>query len=263
MNRSTRSTLLATVAAISLGGGVAYLALADHHEEQKWAVHDMTRPKPPVITPGTFSTPEQPGKAPSDALVLFDGKDLSKWQAEGGGDATWKVESGYMEAGGGKGLQTKDSYGDCQLHVEWASPEKVVGEGQGRGNSGVYIMGKYEVQVLDSYQNDTYADGQAGALYGQYPPLVNAALPPGQWQVYDIVFHRPHFGEDGKVTKPATMTVFHNGVLVQDHAELKGTTGHKSPGVYTKHADKLPINLQFHGNPTRFRNIWIRELGGK
>ena len=250
--RNVKSLVLLGAAAI-VAGGIGFVALADHHE-QKWEVHDMKRPKPKVIQPGTVSTPEQAGKAPSDAQVLFDGKDLSNW------DGNWKVESGHMEASGGKDIQTKEAFGSCQLHVEFATPSKVEGSSQGRGNSGIFLMGNYEVQVLDSYENETYADGQAAALYGQYPPLVNACLPPGQWQQYDIVFHRPQFGEDGKVTKPATMTVFHNGVLVQDHRELKGTTAHHSPGVYTKHADKLPIRLQFHGNPTRFRNIWIRQL---
>lgn len=263
MNRSMRRAALAV--AVVLSGGVGYLAFADHEQQpegKQWKVHDETRPRPQVITPGTPSTQEQPGKAPSDALVLFDGKDLSKWEAEGGGDAPWNVKSGYMEAAG-KGMQTKDSFGDVQIHAEWSEPENISGSSQGRGNSGIYIMGKYEVQVLDSYKNETYADGQAAALYGQYPPLVNAMTAPGQWQFYDIVFHRPHFGDDGKVTEPATLTVFHNGVLVQDHQALKGTTAHHSPGVYEKHADKLPIHLQFHGNPVRFRNIWIRELPPK
>jgi hypothetical protein len=252
---------LALLAAIGvLIGGAVYFAVADSREQKKWAVHDESRPRPPVIEPGTASTNEQAGKAPSDAMILFDGKDLSKWKSKKGGEAPWKVMGGYMEAAGDD-IQTKDSFGDCQIHVEWAAPENMSGKSQGRGNSGVYIMGKYEVQILDSYQNETYADGQAAALYGQYPPLVNAVRPPGQWQTYDIIFHRPHFSDDGKVVKPATMTVLHNGVLVQDHAELKGTTTHRSPGVYEKHPDKLPLNLQFHGNPVRFRNIWIRELG--
>ena len=250
--------LLATAALV--GGGVVYFAVAGSDKEtKKWAVHDETRPRPVEIQPGTPSTQEKVGKAPSDALLLFDGQDLSKWQAVGGGEATWKVASGYMEAAG-KDLLTKDAFGDCQLHVEWAAPEPPQGTGQGRGNSGVYIMGNYEVQVLDSFHAETYADGQAGALYGQFPPLVNASAPPGQWQFYDIVFHGPRFADDGKVIRPATMTVFHNGVLVQDHTELKGTTSHHSPGVYTKHAEKLPLRLQFHGNPVRFRNIWIRQL---
>ena len=257
---ATKTTIALATAAL-LGGGIAYMAIADHHEQQQWAVHDMKRPKPPVIQPGTFPTPEAPGKAQSDALVLFGGADLSHWQsAKGGGEPTWKVTSGYMEVAGGGDVQTKESFGDCQLHVEWASPTEVKGSSQGRGNSGIFFMGNYEVQVLDSYENETYADGQAAALYGQYPPLVNASLPPGQWQTYDIVFRRPHFDESGKVVKPATVTVFHNGVLVQDHRELKGATAHKQPGTYTKHADKLPIRLQDHGNPVRFRNIWIRQL---
>jgi hypothetical protein len=230
-------------------------------EEKKWAVHDESRPHPPVVTPGTVSTAQQPGKPPSDAVVLFDGKDLSKWQSTKGGPAPWKVEDGALVVAGRTGdIVTKEPFGDCQLHVEWAEPTPATGESQGRGNSGVKIMGRYEVQVLDSYQADTYADGQAGALYGQYPPLVNAVRPPGQWQTYDIVFHGPRFAPDGKVQRPATATVFLNGVLVQDHAELKGTTAHKSPGVYKQHAEKEPLLLQDHGNPVRFRNIWIRPL---
>ena len=267
MNRPTKLTTIAAAAAAValLGGAGTYLAVADHHEKQQqqqheWAVHDEKRPKPTVIQPGTPSTQQEAGKAPSDALVLFGGADLSHWQAEGGGEATWKVAGGYMEAAGGKGLVTKEGFGDCQLHVEFATPEKVEGSGQGRGNSGVFLMSNYEVQVLDSFGNETYADGQAGAVYGQHPPLVNASRAPGQWQAYDIIFRRPHFGPDGSVAKPATVTVLHNGVLVQDHVEIKGKTAHKTAGKYQKHEDKLPIRLQFHGNPTRFRNIWIRQL---
>ena len=253
-----KRALTMSAMAVLLSGGAGFFALAE--EATKWAVHDETRPRPKVIQPGTESIADQPGKAPADALVLFDGKDLSHWSDDAGGAPTWKVESGYMEAAGGKNLVTKDAFGSCQLHVEWASPEKVEGTGQGRGNSGVYIMKNYEVQVLDSYENETYADGQAAALYGQFPPLVNASRGPGKWQTYDIVFHRPQFDASGKVTKPATITVLHNGVLVQDHTEFRGKTSHKSPGVYSAHADKLPILLQFHGNPVRFRNIWIRHL---
>jgi hypothetical protein len=230
-------------------------------EDKKSPVHDESRPHPKDVTPGTPSTPEQPGKPPSDAIVLFDGKDLSQWQGAKGGEAKWKVENGELVVAGKSGdIVTKEPFGDCQLHVEWAAPTPPSGTSQGRGNSGVKIMGRYEVQVLDSYHADTYADGQAGALYGQYPPLVNATRPPGQWQVYDIVFHAPRFSADGKVQKPATATVLLNGVLVQDHAELKGTTAHNSPGVYKQHADKEPLLLQDHGNPVRFRNIWIRPL---
>ena len=266
--RLTRgATMAATVVAL-LGGGAVYLACAADPGagaggEKKWAVHDEGRPKPPVVQPGTPSTPAEAGKAPSDALVLFDGTDLSHWQAEGGGAPTWAVAGGYMEAAGGKGVVTKDGFGDCQLHIEFATPEKVEGDGQGRGNSGVFLMSHYEVQVLDSYQNETYADGQAAAVYGQHPPLVNASLPPGQWQAYDIVFRRPHFSPDGSVAKPATVTVLHNGVLVQDHVEIKGKSAHKTDAKYVKHDDKLPISLQFHGNPTRFRNIWVRQLAGE
>jgi hypothetical protein len=263
MNRTWNLMMFAAALVALAGGSMTYLAVAEEaaaaEGQQKWEVHDMKRPKPPIITPGTFSTQDQPGKAPSDALVLFDGTDLSHWQAEGGGDPTWNVKSGYMEAAK-KGMETKDKFGDLQIHAEWSEPEDIKGESQGRGNSGIYIMGRYEVQVLDSYKNETYADGQAGALYGQYPPLVNAMRPPGQWNVYDIVFHRPHFNDDGSVAKPATVTVFHNGVLVQDHSELKGTTAHHSPGKYEKHPDKEPIHLQWHGNPVRFRNFWIRQL---
>jgi hypothetical protein len=263
-----RKTVTAAVVAATalVGGSIAYRAIAAEgakvmsKTDPRYEVHDMKRPRPVVITPGTESTQAEAGKAPSDALVLFDGKDLSHWEAEGGkGEAPFKIKGGYMEAAK-PGMQTKDKFGDIQLHAEWSEPEDIKGESQGRGNSGFYIMGRYEVQVLDSYKNDTYADGQAAALYGQYPPLVNSTRPPGQWNVYDIVFHRPRFDESGKVTKPATVTVFHNGVLVQDHAELKGATGHHQAGTYEKHADREPLHIQFHGNPVRFRNIWVRDL---
>jgi len=243
-------------------GAVFCLALvaAGDSGGKQWPVHDETRPRPKVVTPGTESTQEQPGKPPSDAVVLFDGKDLSKWRSAKGGEPAWKVDHGVLVVAGAGDIVTKEEFGDCQLHVEWAAPTPAGGEGQGRGNSGVKIMGRYEVQVIDSYEAQTYADGQAGALYGQYPPLVNASRPPGQWQMYDIIFHAPKFGPDGKVLKPATATVLHNGVLVQDHAELKGTTAHKSPGVYKAHPPKQPLLLQDHHNPVRYRNIWIRPL---
>ena len=157
-------------------------------------------------------------------------------------------------------IRTKKKFGSCQLHVEWASPEEVTGDSQGRGNSGVFLMEFYEVQVLDNYRNITYADGMAAAVYGQYPPLVNACRPPGEWQTYDIVFHRPRFDADGGLLRPAFMTVFHNGILVQDRVELTGPTAWKQRPPYKAHADRLPISLQDHGNPVRFRNIWIREL---
>jgi hypothetical protein len=266
--RILRKTVTAAVVAATalVGGSIAYRAIAAEgakvmsKTDPRYEVHDMKRPRPQVIMPGTESTQAEAGKAPSDALVLFDGKDLSHWEAEGGsGDAPFNIKTGYMEAAK-KSMQTKDKFGDIQLHAEWSEPEDIKGESQGRGNSGFYIMGRYEVQVLDSYKNDTYADGQAAALYGQYPPLVNATRPPGEWNVYDVIFHRPHFDESGKVTQPATVTVIHNGVLVQDHSVLKGATGHHQAGDYTKHPDREPLHIQFHGNPVRFRNIWVRDL---
>ena len=216
-----------------------------------WEVHDPDRPQPPLVTPGERSA------APSDAIVLFDGTDLSQWEHRDGSAASWTLGDGYMEVSSG-GIQTKQSFGDVQLHIEWATPNS--GEGQNSGNSGVYLMNTYEVQVLNSYENTTYPDGQAASIYGQYPPLVNASRPPGEWQSYDIIFRRPHFDEDGNLVKPATVTVLHNGVLVQDHAVLTGPSGHRSRPPYKAHADKLPIFLQDHNEPTRYRNIWVREL---
>ena len=228
----------------------------------RWLIHDMNRPVPPVITPGAASTQDEPGKAPSDAIVLFDGADLSKWTDTKGNPSKWIVGDGYMEAVKGSGyIQTKQKFGSCQLHVEFATPSKVTGTSQGRGNSGVFLMA-YEVQVLDSYDNRTYADGQCAALYGRAVPLVNACRKPGEWQSYDIIFHRPIF-KGNQVVRKATFTVFQNGVLVQDHVELQGGTGWNGPHAisdYEPHPDKLPIQLQDHGNPVRYRNIWIREL---
>ncbi|MES2790760.1 MAG: DUF1080 domain-containing protein [Planctomycetota bacterium] len=205
--------------------------------------------EPKVVEPGTA------GSAPSDAVVLFDGKDLSQWE---GGDK-WKIEEGYAIAEGG-GISTKQGFGDCQLHLEFATPAEVKGNGQGRGNSGVYFMGTYEVQILDSFDNKTYFDGQCASIYKQFPPLVNACRKPGEWQTYDIVFTAPKFDDQGKVTKPATFTVLQNGVLVQNHTELLGGTFYDKAPAYHAHADKLPIQLQYHGNPIRYRNIWLREI---
>jgi hypothetical protein len=229
----------------------------------KWKIHDLNRPLPPIVDPGTASTQETPGRAPSDAVVLFDGKDLSRWVDSDGKPAKWRVENGYMEVVAKTGnISTHDSFGDCQLHVEFAEPSPPSGESQERGNSGVFLHGLYEIQVLDSYENKTYADGQASAVYGQYPPLVNASRPPAQWQTYDIIFHGPRF-TDGKVRRPARLTVLHNGVLVQDNVELTGPTAHGERPPYKPGPDKLPLQLQDHGNPVRYRNIWIRELHDK
>ena len=207
--------------------------------------------EPPVVTPG------EPGGAPSDAIVLFDGKDLSKWRNERGGAAGWKVENGYTEVNGTGYIFTREEFGDVQVHVEWASPAKVEGDGQGRGNSGVYLMGRYEIQVLDCYQNKTYPNGQTAAFYGNAAPLVNACRKPGEWQSYDIIFHAPKQLADGKVL-PGSFTVLHNGVLVQDHVPVNGPSTTAAPvnGL----APKGPLVLQDHGNPVRFRNIWIRPL---
>ncbi len=226
--------------------------------ENRWRIHDPDRPLPPVVDPGAAGEPIPP---PSDAVVLFDGRDLSQWQDAKGNPARWKVENGYMEVVKKTGsILTKQKFGDCQLHVEWAAPAEVKGKGQGRGNSGVFLMNTYEVQVLDCFENNTYADGMTAAVYGQYPPLVNACRPPSEWQTYDIVFRRPHFDEKGKLIRPAFMTVFHNGILVQDSVELTGPTAWKKRPRYKAHPDRLPLSLQDHGNPVRYRNIWIRSL---
>lgn len=206
--------------------------------------------EPAVVTPGTAGSP------PSDAIVLFDGKDLSAWKSDDGSDAKWKVENGYAEVTG-KSILTKQEFGAIQLHIEWATPAEVKGDGQGRGNSGVYFQGRYEIQVLDSYNNKTYPNGQASAFYLNSAPLVNASRKPGEWQTYDIVFHPPKPDAEGKIT-PGSFTVFHNGVLTQDHVPVKGdaTTSAKFSGA----TPTGPLMLQNHGNPVRYRNIWVRKL---
>jgi hypothetical protein len=226
----------------------------------KWHVHDGERPQPTVVTPGEASTQEKVGTAPSDAVVLFDGKDLSKWKNAKGEDAKWKVENGYAEVAPKTGdIFTKDEFGpDFQLHLEFATPPPV-GDGQGRGNSGCFLFGRYEIQILDSYRNPTYADGGATAIYGYMPPRVNASRPPGQWQTYDILCEGPRFSE-GKLVKPLVVTVLHNGVVTQNHTALIGGTPHKQVGTYSAHPEKGPLRLQDHNNPMRFRNIWIREI---
>jgi hypothetical protein len=227
---------------------------------QKWKVHDMNRPRPVKITPAPYvATP-----APADAIVLFDGKDLSKWeqQVRGGGiqEPKWKVENGYLEIVPRTGrIRTKDKFGDCQLHIEWMVPKEAVGEGQSRGNSGVELMSRYEIQVLESHTNLTYADGGAGAMYGMWPPLVNPSRPQGEWNVYDIFFEAPKF-QDGKLVKPAYFTVMYNGVLVQNHKEQLGTTIWRRNATYTAHAAEEPLSIQDHSQPVRFKNIWIRKI---
>jgi hypothetical protein len=209
--------------------------------------------EPALVTPG------QNGAPPSDAIVLFDGKDLSKWQAlDGGGAPKWKVENGYAEVNGTGSIRTKEEFGSCQLHVEWATPSEVKGDGQGRGNSGVYLQGRYEIQVLDSFQNKTYFNGQAGAFYGNFAPLVNASRKPGEWQSYDIIYHPPAGAKDGKAGAPGSFTVLHNGVLVQDHVPVKGDASTAAP--FSGVTPQGPLVLQDHGNPVHYRNIWIRKL---
>jgi len=230
-----------------------------------WCVHDIDRPQPKPVAPA-----EHPGGAPADAVVLFDGTDLSQWlgyrqdnpkkpRYNPEGKALWKVENGYMQCTPTGSIRTRQGFGDCQLHIEWQTEYPVKGDSQERGNSGVFLMGRYEIQVLDSFENRTYADGSAGCVYGQTPPMVNACRKPGEWQVYDIVFQAPRF-ENAKLKSPAYVTVFLNGILVQHRTEVLGPTAHKRLPVYRPHGPKDAIVLQDHNNSTRFRNVWIREL---
>lgn len=231
---------------------------------QRWKVHDIERPRPPVVTPGGRS-----GEAPSDAIVLFDGRDLSQWFQRGRGadrgkelPARWKVENGYMECVGRTGdLISREKFGDAQFHIEWSAPAEIDGDSQWRGNSGVVLMGRYEIQVLDSWDNPTYADGQAGAIYGQWPPMVNPCRKPGEWNVYDIFFEAPRF-EGGKLVKPAYVTVVFNGVLVHHHQEIIGQMAHRTIRPYEPHAPEEPLVLQDHDTKVRYRNIWARRIRG-
>jgi hypothetical protein len=231
-----------------------------------WHVHDPARPHPNVVTPGA-----QPGQPPSDATILFDGRDLSKWTVAHLGTAAytvspnpagWKVGNGYFEVVPHSGdIASKEKFGDIQLHVEWMEPADVSGTSQNRGNSGVFLMGLFEIQVLDSFRSRTYADGQAGALYGQWPPLVNAARKPGEWQTYDIVFEAPKYAGD-QVKRPAAMTVFLNGVLLHNHKEEMGPTIYRQVPKYVAGPAEGPIMLQDHGAAVRYRNIWVRRTNG-
>lgn len=222
--------------------------------QSEWRVHDSARPRPPIVEP----RPLRDTPPPADALVLFDGSDLSQWKS-GEKAAGWKVAEGCVEVNGTGDIQTRAAFGDCRLHLEFATPTVVVGHGQERGNSGIFFMGHYEVQVLDSFDNATYADGQAAALYGQVPPLVNASAPPGEWQSYDIVFRAPRFDGE-KLIAPAYVTVVHNGIVVQDHAAFIGATRHREVATYAAHERELPITLQDHGSKVRWRNIWIMRM---
>jgi hypothetical protein len=216
---------------------------------------EVWEPVPPVITPGENNS------APSDAIVLFDGKNLDEWISIKGGEAPWEVKEGaFTVVPKSAAIATKKAFGDCQLHIEWRTPTVITGEGQKRGNSGVILMGKYEVQVLDSYNSITYPNGQAASVYKQHIPLVNACKPPGEWQSYDIIFSAPDFDEKGNLLKAAKITILHNGILVQNNVEIKGGTLYIGKPVYTAHPPKLPLTLQDHNDLVSFRNIWIREL---
>lgn len=229
-----------------------------------WAIHDMNRPQPPLVKPGTFSSQAQPGDPPSDAIVLFSGKpeDIEKWQADKNPaePTEWIVKDAVLQCVPGSGyIRTKEEFADCQLHIEWSAPTPPEGKSQGRGNSGVFLMGQVEVQVLDNYDNPTYADGFASSIYGINPPLVNALRAPGEWQTYDIIFRRPVFDGDKQID-PGYITVFVNGVLTQDHTPLEGGGGHKARSKPKAFPEKGPLKLQDHGNPVRYRNIWYRPL---
>jgi hypothetical protein len=238
---SMRKNLLIVMFTVLAGSSLTAMQVVEYKSGIIW-------PEPPVVDPGPS------GGVPSDAIVLFDGKSLDGWQ---GGDK-WKIEDGVAISSGGT-ITSKQSFGDCQLHVEFATPAEVKGSGQGRGNSGLYLMGRYEVQILDSYDNSTYFDGQCAAIYKEQPPTVNACRKPGEWQSYDIVFTAPRFQADGALASPGYVTVLHNGLVVHNHFELLGGTSYTEPPKYSAHAEKEPMQIQFHGNPVRFRNIWIRE----
>ena len=258
MRQTFRSALLLLPALVSVGS--AQNPNPVPKDPSPWKQHAMDRPAPVVVTPGPYVGPVAP---PSDAIVLFDGRSLAEWRSADStkGDAKWTIADGSIVAAPGAGdIATRRSFGDVQLHLEWSAANPPKGTSQDRGNSGVFFMSTYEIQILDSYHAATYPDGQAASIYGQFPPLVNAMRPPGEWQVYDIVFRRPHFDATGKVTAPARVTVLHNGILVQDDMSLLGPTSNSVRSAYLAHPDKLPLKLQDHGHPVRFRNIWIREL---
>lgn len=240
-----------SLAALALSGCLVMNAQKQQHPEST----ELWEPVPPVVTPGEGPQP------PSDAIILFDGKNLNQWENSKGEPAGWTLEDGAVTVKPGTGtIQTKRGFGDCQLHVEFREPTVITGESQARGNSGIFLQGLYEVQVLDCYNNKTYVNGQTGSLYKQHIPLVNACKKPGEWQTYDIIFTAPRFGESGRVITPGYVTILHNGVLIQNHVALWGTTEYIGLPKYKKHDLKLPIVLQDHGNLVSFRNIWIREL---
>ncbi len=246
-----RNTLVLVFCLLAIGA----IAQDKPRESLDPTVTEVWDLKPNKITAGV-----NPGEAPSDAIILFDGRDLSKWSTVAGADAKWEVKDGAFTVTKGLGdIKTKQTFGDMQLHIEWRTPSVIVGDGQGRGNSGIFLAERYELQVLDSYESPTYSNGQASSIYKQAIPLVNATRKPGEWQVYDVVFTAPKFSDNGRVVTPASVTVFHNGVVTLNHYIITGPTEYKGLPVYKAHG-KASIKLQDHGNPVSYRNIWVREL---
>ncbi len=235
--------------------GISMILCAQDDEGANPEETEVWQPEPAVVIAGELTAPQ------SDAVILFDGTDFSHWQHENGEPVEWKLHDGAMTVVEKTGsIYTRQGFGDCQLHVEWRTPAKVDGKGQGRGNSGIFLQNRYELQVLDSYENRTYSNGQAGSIYKQHIPLVNACREPGEWQTFDIIYTAPRFDADGNVVSPAVMTVLHNGVLIQNHSELKGPTVYKGQPEYEPHSDREPLMLQDHSDPVSYRNIWIRNL---
>ena len=240
---------------------LTFATAANAQQPTGWKAHDNNRPAPKVVDPGEA---DSDNARPSDAIVLFDGNDLSQWEGPGGREPKWKVNDGVLECfKGAKYLYTKEKFGDVQLHIEWASPTEAKGDGQARGNSGVFLPGGVEIQVLDSFENETYSDGGAASIYGQHPPLVNACRGPGQWQTYDIIYKMPRFDDEGKLKKGAVVTVLQNGVVVQNASEALGPTEWVHHKEFDPSVTEGAIGLQDHGNPVRFRNIWVRKLDTK
>jgi len=248
---SSMKKVFATITCVIIILFATFTCFAQKPEET-----EVWEPEPIVVTPGTSSH-----QAPSDAIILFDGNNLSQWVDKDGKEPQWEVKEEIVTVVKGAGaIKTKAGFGSVQLHIEWRTPSEIEGAGQGRGNSGIFFQDNYEVQVLDSYNNRTYSNGQAGSIYKQHIPLVNASRPPSEWQTYDIIFKAPSFDANGKLIKAAYLTVIHNGVLVQDHVEVKGSTVYEGQPEYQAHNEKMPLQLQEHSNPVSYRNIWIREL---
>ncbi len=257
LGRAVRPALVSLLTLTALAPLVRAQTNQDRAPEHPWKQHDIRRPRPQPVAPAESIA----SKPPADALILFDGSNLDAWRGTKEGPVPWHIIDGALVSEPGAGqIETKQSFGDIQLHVEWAAPSEPHGVGQDRGNSGVFLMNQFEIQVLDSYQAETYADGQAGAIYGQFPPLFNASRPPGEWQCYDIAFRRPRFNSAGVLLEPAGITVFHNGILIQNNETPFGPTSWLKWLPYDGIGETGPIALQDHDHPVRYRNIWLREL---